>query len=134
MAAAVLAGILWSPAQSNGGQTPSTSQPLRLSAYIERHVKLSPDEHARLLKGEPVTRLLEVDPSQEVSIFGAVWVNAPASRYVAAVNDIEQFEKGENFLVTKRISSPPRLEDFARSNLNRRMWRILRRARWDPAN
>jgi hypothetical protein len=29
------------------------------------------------------------------------------------VRDIEQFEKGESFLVTKKVSSPPRLEDFA---------------------
>ena len=40
-------------------------------------------------------------------------MKAPVARYIAAVKDIEQFEKGGNFLVTKRISSPPRLEDFA---------------------
>ena len=34
------------------------------------------------------------------------------SRYIAAVKDIEKFEKGSNFLVTKRISDPPQLEDF----------------------
>jgi hypothetical protein len=33
------------------------------------------------------------------------------------VKDIEQFEKGPNFLVTKRISSPPRLEDFDKLTL-----------------
>ena len=27
-----------------------------------------------------------------------------------AVADIERFERGENFLMTKRISDPPRLE------------------------
>jgi hypothetical protein len=59
-----------------------------------------------------VTQLLEADPSREVAIFGAVWIAAPASRYIAALKDIEQFEKGENFLATKRISTPPRLEDF----------------------
>jgi hypothetical protein len=35
------------------------------------------------------------------------------ARYVTAVRDIEQFEKGDNFLVTKKISNPPKLEDFA---------------------
>jgi hypothetical protein len=70
-----------------------------------------------LLRGEPVTKLLDADGSKEVAIFGAVWIKAPVARYVSAVKDIEQFEKGGNFLVTKRISNPPRLDDFARFTL-----------------
>jgi hypothetical protein len=93
---------------------PSESRlPGRLGEYVSRHVHLTPEQHAQLMQGQPVTRLLDADPTREVSVFGAVWVNAPPARYVAAVKDIEQFEKGDNFLVTKRISSPPRLEDFA---------------------
>lgn len=34
------------------------------------------------------------------------------NRYVKAVKDIEAFESGGGFKVTKRISAPPRLEDF----------------------
>jgi hypothetical protein len=91
--------------------------PERLDSYISSYVKLTSREQARLLAGEPVTRLLDVDPSKEVAIFGAVWVNAPISRYVSAVRDIESFETGDNFLVTKRISNPPRLEDFDKLTL-----------------
>ena len=64
-----------------------------------------------------MTQLLETDPAKEVAIFGAVWVNAPIARYLSAVKDIESFEKGDNFLVTKRISNPPRLEDFDQLSL-----------------
>jgi hypothetical protein len=64
-----------------------------------------------------VTKLLDADGSKEVAIFGSVWIKAPVARYVSAVKDIEQFEKGGNFLVTKRISNPPRLDDFARFTL-----------------
>jgi hypothetical protein len=80
---------------------------------VTGQARLTADQQKALLDGKPVTRLLDTDPSKEVSVFGAVWVNAPIDRYVAAVKDIENFEKGENFLVTRRISSPPRLEDFA---------------------
>jgi hypothetical protein len=48
-----------------------------------------------------------------VAVFGAVWIKAPVQRYVAAAKDIERFESGANFLVTKKISTPPKLEDFA---------------------
>ena len=64
-----------------------------------------------------MTQHLETDPAKEVAIFGAVWVNAPMARYLSAVKDIESFEKGDNFLVTKRISDPPRLEDFDQLSL-----------------
>jgi hypothetical protein len=86
--------------------------PGRVGDFLDRYVKLDAQEKARLLSGQPVTKLLDSDPSKEVAIFGGVWINAPVERYVDAVRDIEKFETGEAFLVTKKISSPPRLEDF----------------------
>ena len=87
--------------------------PPRIDGYVTRHVKLTPAQRAQLAAGKPVTRVFDTGLAHEVAVFGAVWVNAPMAKYVAAVKDIEQFEKGENFMVTKRISDPPRLEDFA---------------------
>ena len=98
------------------GQSPAPL-PARLDSYMKAYVKLTPEEQKRLLAGEPVTQLLESDPAKEVAIFGAVWIAAPITRYVEAVKNIEEFEKGDNFLVTKRISSPPRFEDFDRLSL-----------------
>jgi hypothetical protein len=91
-------------------QTPAKF-PARLDSYLS--TLLPPDQRGRLLAGQPVTRLLDADPSREVAVLGAIWVKAPVARYVAAVTDIEQFEKGENFRVTRKISDPPRIEDFA---------------------
>src|SRR4029077_4014943 len=45
------------------------------------------------------------------------WVKAPMSRYLNAVKDIEAFEKGDSFVMTKRISDTPRLEDFDRFSI-----------------
>ncbi len=92
--------------------------PALLDSYIKAQLKLTPQQQKQLLSGQPVTQLLETDPAKEVAIFGAIWIKAPIARYVAAVRDIETFEKGDNFLVTKRISSPPRLEDFDRLSLS----------------
>jgi hypothetical protein len=90
--------------------------PALLDSYI-RTIKLTPEKQKQLLAGQPVTQLLDADPSKEVSVFGIVWIKAPVARYVGAVKDIEQFEKGSTFLVTRRISSPPRLEDFDRISI-----------------
>src|SRR4029453_11460207 len=91
--------------------------PALLDSYIKAQLKLTPQQQKQLLSGQPVTQLLETDPAKEVAIFGAIWIKAPIARYVAAVRDIETFEKGDNFLVTKRISSPPRLAGFERLSL-----------------
>jgi hypothetical protein len=93
------------------------SLPPELDSFITRTVKLPPALRTQLMSGQPVTRLLETDPAREVAVFGAVWVGAPASAYVAAVRNIEQFEKGENFRITKKISNPPRPQDFAEMDL-----------------
>jgi hypothetical protein len=89
---------------------PPAALPPQLETYVAKYVKLTPAQQTQLVSGQPVTKLLDSDPSKEVAVFGAVWVDAPMARYV---KDIEQFEKGENFRVTKKVSTPPRLEDFA---------------------
>ncbi len=113
----VMAGvllILWlnSTVQGSGRETPQ-GLPGRLGRYVDQHVNLTPEHYSRLSEGEPVTKLLPGDASKEVAVFGAIWINAPIAAYVAAVKNIEQFERGPNFLVTKKISTPPMLEDFA---------------------
>ena len=90
-ASAVLIGLISS---SLLGQDTPPAFPGRLGDAIARYLKPTAAEKAKLLQGEPVTKFLDADPSVEVAIFGAVWVKAPVARYVAAVKDIEQFEKG----------------------------------------
>jgi hypothetical protein len=80
-------------------------------------VKLSTDERHRLTTGKPLTKMLDADASKEIAVFGAVWISAPIRRYVEAVKDIEGFERGGGFKITKRISAPPRLEDFSELRL-----------------
>ena len=95
-----------------GAQTGQTQFPPRFDSFLKTSVKLTPEQQRKLLAGEAVTQLLDSDPAKEVAIFGAVWVQAPIARYLAAVKNIEAFEQGGGFLKTKRISSPPRLQDF----------------------
>jgi hypothetical protein len=87
--------------------------PPRLEAYFTNVVKLSVAERKLLLAGSPVARNIEADPAKEVAVFGAIWIDAPVAKYVAALLDIENFEKGPGFRATKKISDPARIPDFA---------------------
>src|SRR5262245_5253001 len=90
-----------------------TLLPPRLRTYLDRFVKLDAKARERLLNGDPITKLLDADSVNEVAVFGGVWIDAPIERYLAAVKDIEHFERGGPYHITKKISSPPRPEDFA---------------------
>jgi hypothetical protein len=81
-------------------------------AVLSPLIHLTPTELQTLKAGQPVAKPLESD-DREVRVMGIVWVNAPVSRYLQAIKDIEHFERGDGFQVTKRISDPPRPEDFA---------------------
>lgn len=92
--------------------------PARVESYVAGSVRLTPAERTRLTGGAPITKMLDVDETKEVSVFGATWINAPMGRYVEVVKDIENLERGGGFKVTRRISEPPRLEDFAHMHLS----------------
>src|SRR5262245_35744833 len=95
------------------GQPRPAALPAQLESYVTKVVKPTAAQRKAMFAGQPVTKLLDADPTREVSVFGIIWVKAPAARYIAAIRNIEEFEKGENFRVTKKVNSPPRPEDFA---------------------
>jgi hypothetical protein len=116
LAVVIVVGVA-GPQSVATAQRTRASLPQRLESYLTTVAVPTAAERQRLMKGAPITKLLDADPSKEVAVFGAIWINAPIRRYVDAVKDIESFERGGGFLVTKRISKPPRLEDFAELHL-----------------
>ena len=94
-----------------------TSLPASVERVLASVVKPTAAERRLLLDGAPVTKLLDADPSKEIAVFVAVWIDAPRERYAAAVKDIERFESGGAFRITRKISVPPTLADFAELRL-----------------
>jgi hypothetical protein len=87
--------------------TPSLDQALRSRFH------LTANEIASVRRGHPVAVVLASGVDREVAVGGAVHVDATADRLVALLQDVERLESGQGFLRTKRISDPPRIEDFA---------------------
>jgi hypothetical protein len=108
--------------------------PPRLDSYLAKQVGLSSRERERLRRGGPVARLFDVDEVSEVSVVGAIWINAPIRRYVEALEDIERFESGPAFRVTRRIGEPPDPGDFADWRLPQQDVEDLRRCRVGDCN
>jgi hypothetical protein len=130
---ALLGLVTLSPARHDSAQTrdPAAAPrfPARLEHFIDNVIRPTAAERKRLLEGAPITKFLDADPSVEVALFGAIWINADPHRYVQAVQDIEQFESGDAFINTKRISAPPRIEDFSALKLTPDDFKDLRTCR-----
>ena len=114
---AVACGLIPIGTPPEDSQRSSSPLPSPLDSYLATTVKPTAAERNLLVNGRPITKLLDTDASNEVAVFGAVWIAAPIRRYVDAVKDIEHFERGGGFTLTRRISSPPRRDDFA-------LWRL----------
>lgn len=111
----VLAGgvAVWLVATPQAASAPPPRLPDRLERYLAETVKPGAADRQRLLRGEAFTRLLDADPAREVAVFGAIWVEASRHAYRDAVIDIEGYERGRAFPVTRRLGSPPQLADLA---------------------
>jgi hypothetical protein len=88
--------------------------PPALASFLVEDAHATEAQREALLAGNPLVALLDADPATEVAVLGAIWVNVPARLYVEQVKNIEEFERGGgSFRITKRISDPPRPDDFA---------------------
>jgi hypothetical protein len=123
--------VFWlgTTAGSTTAQSSSATLPAGLETYLATEVHPSTAERQKLMSGVPITKLLPSDPAKEVAVFGAVWIDATLSSYVNQLKDIETFEKGGAFRITRRISDPPRPEDFAQLALTQDDFKDLRRCR-----
>ena len=81
--------------------------------FLKTHIGFTDRDIRDMEQGKVVTKALETPVKQEVALFGIVWINGDMDAFVAKQVDIENFEKGKGVLNTKKLSDPPRLEDFA---------------------
>jgi hypothetical protein len=80
-------------------------------AFFEPSVSLTTDERKRLDAGGNIARVV---PAQEhdIAVFAAVPVSVGGDRLVAWVRRIEALKKTSYVHAIRRVSSPPRLQDF----------------------
>jgi hypothetical protein len=126
----VLAGfvLLVSAARPTTVVTGQSDPPVN-AAGLSDLVQFTPSEVQALKAGQSVSKLLASGNDHEIAVAGAVWIKAPMTEAVQAMKNIEHLEQGNGFQVTKRISNPPRLEDFSALELPEEDVRDLRKCR-----
>jgi hypothetical protein len=100
-----------------------------LEPFLRSRIGLTASQVAAVRQGRPVAVALPSNVDREIQVGGAIHVNASADRLTALLQDVERLEAGRGFLKTKRLSEPPRLEDFKDLNLPAEDIAALRRCR-----
>ena len=73
-------------------------------------------EHVR--GGKPVAKLLPTQDASEVGVFAAVRIDAKADRLVSWFKDIASFRKAAELGISRRLSDPLQIGDFADLSLD----------------
>lgn len=84
----------------------------RLDQVLRGRMGMSAEQVAAVRQGRPVAVALPAPVDREIQVGGAVHVSAAARRVADVLQDVERLESGEGFIRTRRLSDPPRLEDF----------------------
>ncbi len=109
------------------GQPDRTAMPL--DQILRGRLGMTAGQIAAVREGRPVAVALAARVEREVQVGGAVHVRVAAERVADVLQDVERLESGEGFIRTRRLSNPPRLEDFKDLELPAQDVAALRRCR-----
>ncbi|MFY9558483.1 MAG: hypothetical protein WAV20_16845 [Blastocatellia bacterium] len=86
---------------------------------LQERLKVTEENLASLVHGEPVTRVLRTQEKREIAALGIVRVEASAELFIHGLRDIVDFKKSSSVLQIGKFSNPPRLEDLNGLTLDR---------------
>jgi hypothetical protein len=99
---------------------PATTQVRAVDAerLLAGRFGFTPAEVAQARSGRAVAKLLPRNDSSDVGVLGAVQIDAQASRLVTWFKDIASFRNAAELGVSRRLSDPPQIADFADLSLD----------------
>jgi len=86
---------------------------------LHERLKVTEENLASLVHGEPVTRVLRTKEKREIAAVGIVRVEASAELFIQGLRDIVDFKKSSSVLQIGKFSNPPRMEDLNGLTLDR---------------
>ncbi len=86
--------------------------------FLAERFGFSAAEIGQARSGQAVTKLLPSREATEVGVAGAVHITGTADRLVYWLKDIAAFRKAAELGLSKQLSSPPQLADFAQLALD----------------
>ena len=107
--ASMLFLLLTLPGAAHGQQAEPEPAP---RPFLRKVVQLTPDQFARVERGEVVTKLLPSPEKEEIAAFGVVKVRGTVDALRERMRDFQSFRKVPQIPEIGRFSSPPGIDDL----------------------
>lgn len=96
-----------------GSAAPSFSQTNPdLQTYFKDYIGLSDDQIAAIRGGQAFAKTLHSRTSDEIFVFGAVYINAAPESYLKFSSDFDRLRKLPGYRAIGEFSNPPQLSDL----------------------
>lgn len=95
-----------------GAVSPQAQPGSRVETLLRQTIGFSADDLEALASGSAVIKSLKTPVRQEIAHVGAVYIDAPAERFLERFRNIERFESGPGIPQIGRFGSPPQLDDL----------------------
>jgi hypothetical protein len=83
-----------------------------LHTYFKDYIGLSDDQIAAIRGGQAVAKTLHSRISDEIFVFGAIYINATPESYLKFSRDFDRLRKLPGYLAIGEFSNPPQLSDL----------------------
>jgi len=90
----------------------SNAQDVEPFKFFRDYVGLKEDQIATIRNGKAIARVIESRTSDEVFVFGSVYVQSTPEEYLKLASDIGELRKLPNYLAIRKFSNPPQLSDL----------------------
>jgi len=80
--------------------------------FFKEYIGLTNEQIASLERGKPVAQVLTTKTPSEITVFGAIYINASPGDYLKTVRNLTNLRNSPNYLAVRQISAPPKLSDF----------------------
>jgi len=90
----------------------SDAQDVEPFKFLREYVGLHDDQIAAIRNGKAVATILESGTTDEVFVFGSVYIRSTPEKYLQFASDVDELRKLPNYLALRKFSDPPQLSDF----------------------
>ncbi len=84
--------------------------------FLQKYIDLSVKQISKI-QGDVLAKIVKTPLKREIAVFGIVRVEASTDLYLEKYQDIENFEKGKGVPRIKKMSDPPRVDDFTKMRI-----------------
>src|SRR5258705_13405269 len=90
----------------------SNAQNVEAFKFFREYVRLKEEQIAAVRNGKAIAKVVESRTTDEVFVFGSVYVRSTPEQYLKLASDIDALRKLPNYLAIRKFSDPPELSDL----------------------